>query len=60
MVEKYLFANNNGYVYTGKEILQQYEFQLDPERKPFLDFVFDWKTKKILFGPVFPTRKQLF
>ena len=21
MVEKYLFANNNGYVYTGKEIL---------------------------------------
>ena len=26
----------------------------------YIQEVFDWKTKKILIGPVFPTRKQLF
>ena len=60
MVEKYLFANNNGYVYTGKEILQQYEFQLDSERKPFLDFVLIGKPKKSCSARFFPPASSCF
>ena len=60
MVEKYLFANNNGYVYTGKEILQRYEFQLDSERKPFWILCLIGKPKKSCSTRFFPPASNCF
>lgn len=53
IVWKNLFTNNNGYMWRRKKNPLPAWISTRFRRKPVLDFVFDWKTKKILIGPVF-------